>query len=265
MKPSTRFSSKIIKAGALLDDVKVLLLRWDETKSIEENLRLALTTNVFGKVSRSRVEDVLKVIRGRYCRDNGAVVPLHRLVKWGVSPEVIDRLLFYYAALADPLIYTFVADYLYPMHLRGEVRVTVEDALRFIQSAIREGKIQPPWSDYTRLRVARGLLSALRDFHVLEGAVQKRFAPVHLPLAVFVCVAFSLRQHVAGERVVDHKDWRLFLYRPVEVDRLFLEAQQHGYVRYEALGQIVRIDFPYKALTEVVDDLVARRSGDALG
>jgi hypothetical protein len=57
----------------------------------------------------------------------------------------------------------------------------------------------------------------------------------------------------------------LFFSDPSDVERLFQESQQHGYLRYEALGQIVRIDFPYKDLMEIVDDLVARWAGDALG
>lgn len=259
-----RFSTRIIKAGALLEDVKVLLLKWDERRSVDQNLLAARTANILGKASRSRVEDILQAIRARYFRSNGTAAHLHRLVKGGGRPEAVDRILYYHAALADPLLNSFVTDFLYEKHRRGEIRITVDDALQFIRSATQEGRIAPPWSEYTRLRVARGLLSTLRDFRILEGAVRKRFAPVSLPLPTFVYIAFHLRQQAAGIAILRHPDWRLFFCTPTDVDHLFIQAQQHGYVQYEALGEIVRIEFPYKNLAELIDDLLARRTGDAL-
>ena len=47
----------------------------------------------------------------------------------------------------------------------------------------------------TTRRVAQGLLAALRDFGVLQGAVKKRIAPAYLPVEAFAYVAFYLRQH----------------------------------------------------------------------
>src|SRR5262245_8352360 len=51
------YTSKIIKAGALLADTKTLLAHWDLTASVPENLRRIRHQNLFGKASRSRVED----------------------------------------------------------------------------------------------------------------------------------------------------------------------------------------------------------------
>ena len=59
------FSSRIIKAGALLPDTKTLLLHWDTAATAEDNLGRIRRENVFGKASRSRVEDILAVFRQR--------------------------------------------------------------------------------------------------------------------------------------------------------------------------------------------------------
>jgi hypothetical protein len=56
---SLLYQSKIIKAGALLADTKTLLAHWDETCSVSENLARFRRENIFGKASRSRVEDIL--------------------------------------------------------------------------------------------------------------------------------------------------------------------------------------------------------------
>jgi hypothetical protein len=62
-KKSLRFaapySSKIIKAGALIGDTKTLLSHWHVDGSVEENIHRLQRNNVFGKASRSRVEDII--------------------------------------------------------------------------------------------------------------------------------------------------------------------------------------------------------------
>ena len=60
------YTSKIIKAGALLADTKTLLSHWDVDATVPENLDRISRENVFGKASRSRVEDILAVFRQRY-------------------------------------------------------------------------------------------------------------------------------------------------------------------------------------------------------
>jgi Putative inner membrane protein (DUF1819) len=67
--PSIRYTSKIIKAGALLTDTKMLLLHWDLAASVSENLQRIQQENVFGKASRSRIEDIVTIFRQRYLTD----------------------------------------------------------------------------------------------------------------------------------------------------------------------------------------------------
>jgi hypothetical protein len=53
------YSSRIIKAGALLPDTKTLLLHWDTSVTVQANMARLRQENVFAKASRSRVEDIL--------------------------------------------------------------------------------------------------------------------------------------------------------------------------------------------------------------
>ena len=45
----SRYTSKIIKAGALLADTKTLLSHWDSTETVPANLERLQRENVFGK------------------------------------------------------------------------------------------------------------------------------------------------------------------------------------------------------------------------
>jgi Putative inner membrane protein (DUF1819) len=63
---SAIYSSKIIKAGALLPDTKTLLTNWNIAVPVRVNLDRLRRENIFGKSSRSRVEDVLTIFRQRF-------------------------------------------------------------------------------------------------------------------------------------------------------------------------------------------------------
>ena len=64
-KRDAPYSSRIIKAGALLSDTKTLLSHWDTASPVSDNLARIRLENVFGKASRSRVEDIVAIFRQR--------------------------------------------------------------------------------------------------------------------------------------------------------------------------------------------------------
>src|SRR6266566_5977121 len=89
---TTVYTSKIIKAGALLADTKTMLANWDETLSGAENLARFRRENIFGKASRSRIEDMLAIFRQRYLASQSVTKALITLVQGKLSNEVLDRI-----------------------------------------------------------------------------------------------------------------------------------------------------------------------------
>src|SRR6266567_1892543 len=104
---STRiYTSKIIKAGALLADTKTMLANWDEALSGAENLARFRRENIFGKASRSRIEDMLAIFRQRYLITSTSVTKaLVTLVQGGFPNEGLDLLLYFHASQADALLH----------------------------------------------------------------------------------------------------------------------------------------------------------------
>ena len=78
-----RYSAKIIKAGALLADTKTLLSHWDTEASVHENIKRIRNDNLFGKASRSRVDDIVAIFRQRYLCDEAVTKAL--VVRDGVQ------------------------------------------------------------------------------------------------------------------------------------------------------------------------------------
>ena len=80
-----------------------------------------------------------------------------------------------------------------------------------------------------------------------------------------ICESFAYLAFVlfamgnAGERLVTHPDWQLFLLTPSGVEHLFLEAHQRRFLRYAAAGRIHRIEFVAQTLEEMADVIVGRK------
>jgi hypothetical protein len=245
------YSSKIIKAGALLPDTKTLLLHWDLAAPVRDNLARLRQENVFGKASRSRVEDMLAVFRQRYLTDLAVLKALVVLVRRKLAAASLDRILYFHATQSDNLLHDVVAEWLYPMQTRGISDVEPDEVHRVLAGWVAEGKTTGEWREETTRRVAQGLLSTLRDFGVLCGAVHKRIAPAFIPVPVFAYVMFYLKQHEpSGAKLVEHRDWKLFFLTREGVERFLFEAHQQGLLEYHAARSVTRLTFPAKSLEE---------------
>jgi len=254
-----RYCSKIIKAGALLADTKTLLANWNEQADIHHNLARAQRENVFGKASRSRVEDILAIFRQRYLLDPDVLAGLVHLVKAGWASERVDRILYFLAAKSDGLLYDAVAEVVAPRAAAGYRDVATGDIQAWVLEKVGRGMTEGSWSGQTAERVAQGLLATLRDFGILEGAVKKRIAPVFLPTPALAFIAFLVYKEVgSGDCLIHSPDWRLFLLPEHGVERFLLEAHRERLLDYQAAGRVIRLDFPAASVGGYAHALVER-------
>ncbi len=252
----SRYTSKILKTTAQLDDTKTLLAFWDENASIEENFARIQGQNVFGKSSRSRIADELRIFRQRYFFDADVAAALSYLVKNNVANGMLHPILFYFSAKNDNLLYDITTEILRSYAMRGQKSISVGEIKRELQGFVDEGKTATKWSESTIIKVARHLLTTLRDFGILEGGVNKKIAPFYLPNQAFAFIALYLyHEGNPGVKLVNHPDWGLFFLNPRSVERFFLECHQEGLLNYHGAGSIIRIDFPTTSLKEYADVL----------
>lgn len=253
------YTSKIIKAGALLTDTKTLLLHWDETLSVQENLSRMRNENIFGKASRSRIEDILTIFRQRYLTSEAVTLSLVHLVRGNFPREGLDRILYFFATQSDALLHDIVVQVFSQFRAQGKIDVTVNDIQLVIIDWIATGKIPTSWSEETILRAAREVLSTLRDFGMLQGAAHKRLAPIYLPVEAFAYLAFYLHQRQpSGERLLNDPEWQLFFLSHEAVERFFMEAHQHRLLEYHAAGSVIRITFPQASIEDYAYALTQR-------
>lgn len=259
LRSSAPYSSKIIKAGALIGDTKTLLSHWDASAAVAENIDRIQRDNVFGKASRSRVEDILAIFRQRYLAEKSVTKALVSLVRGKFPAAALERILYFHSARADQLLHDAVTDILVPMHERGLVDINVQKFQRSLAKWVAEGKTTGHWSEPTIIRIAQGLLSALRDFGVLQGAVNKRISPSFLPTESFAYIVFYLKQHQpSGAKLLELPDWKLFFLSREGVERFLFEAHQRELLEYHVAGSVTRLTFPANTLEEYANVLAQR-------
>jgi hypothetical protein len=95
---NVKYSSRIIKAGALVADTKTFLSHWDIKSSIQANVDRIRRENIFGKASHSRVADVLAIFRQRYLLEEDVTRALVALVKSHFPAASLDRILYFHSA-----------------------------------------------------------------------------------------------------------------------------------------------------------------------
>jgi hypothetical protein len=253
------YTSRIIKASALIADTKVLLAEWDPGLPVAENLKRARQLNIFGKASRGRVDDILAIFRQRYFDDPDIGATLTYLVQGGANAQWVDPLLYFFAAQNDRTLRDAVIEALYPRQLAGYSDVPTDYVVRVIRQWVAEGKTATEWQEETIHRVAQGVQATLRDFGVLKGAVRKEIAPIYLPDPSFALIAFWLDQRLhSGNLVLNSDDWKLFFLPVAGVERFFIEAHQEHMLTYNAAGSIVRLDFPAASLADYASFMIDR-------
>ena len=258
-RDSAPYSSKIIKAGALLADTKTLLLHWDTSAFVQQNLTRFRNENLFGKASRSRIEDVLAILRQRYLLELDVIRALVVLVQRSMPAACLDRILFFHSARSDVLLRDIVSKLLAPQNAEGITTINVNEVCKALADWVAGGKTKGQWSEPTIRRIAQGLLSTLRDFGVLEGAVNKRIAPALLPVEAFAYVMFYLKQQQpSGAKLIELPDWKLFFLPREGVERFLFEAHQKHLLEYHSAGTVSRLTFPASTLEEYANVLAER-------
>jgi hypothetical protein len=242
-----------------LNEMRLLARSWHGDMSAEQR---AASRSILGKKTLARSRDTFtRSFVPRFV--HGDPPQAWRIVRCledkNTDPEILRPVYYWITARSDRLLYDYVTQELtYAGRLDDRI-VRIEETIGWIRRQLQ--RIHQDWSPTVTVKVARGLLAALRDFRILEGARRKRLAPAHLPMESFCYVAFCLyKLGVGGESLVNHTDWRLFLLTPTLVESLFLNAHQHNFLEYYSAGRVYRIDFPTTTHEGYADVLFGRKS-----
>ncbi len=235
-----------------MDDMRRLVAVWSDDMSSGDPVQTVM--RVLGKPSLARARDTYtRVFRPRFmCGSPPEAWKLARVLEdAGADAETIKAFYYWITARSEKLLYDYVIDELMPSSRAGKRRITVDDGVNWLGRLVRS--LGKEWSPTVMRKVMRAVFAALRDFGVMQGAAAKTIAPRHCPPEAFAIIAFCLHNLGSdGRALVQHSDWRLFLFDEHDVERSLLECHQRGWLGYQAAGAICRIDFPTASFKEYV-------------
>src|SRR4029453_17806064 len=113
---------------------------------VQDKMQRIRRENVFGKGSRSRVEDVLAIFRQRFLTDAAVTRALVVLVREKLPAAALDRILYFHAAVASRLLQDLVTEVLVPLQSRGISDIDVTEIQKPLKQWVDEGKTSGPWS-----------------------------------------------------------------------------------------------------------------------
>ena len=263
MSPDAPYTTRLQKGGALLDEMRQLMLHWSGGSGEAQRI---LTENPLALPTRARARDVIvRTFVPRFVKGDWPYLwrPLAVFERNGASLEQVRPIHYLAAARSEPLVLDFVCDFLWPRYSSGRLvgGITSRDAAEFINSQPADRFGGSRWTDTVTIKVARGLLAALRDFGVLEGRQRKTVHPAFLPVGSFAFIACMLYQSFgSGDKLLHAHDWRLYLLLPESVERLFFEAHQRKLLTYRAAGSVVQVEFPADSLEEYAHVILQRQA-----
>ena len=248
---TAQHTGNIQKGGALLQDARRLVEAWDLGETTESNVERIVAQNVLGKSTRRRTEDLMRRSFGPRLIAPGRQV-ISALRELLADQTAFTEAVYYETSRDETLLAAFAEGPLFDWYRAGRSAVTIDDTTAWIAELSARGAMQPT-TQTVRTKVARGLLAALRDFGVLEGATNKRFAHPHLSLRGFTYVAFRLHEQGASSTaIVSSPVWRRWLLDRARVDDLLYQAARAGVLDYGAAGSAVRIDWRVSGIEEAV-------------
>lgn len=240
---NARNSSKgalVIEAGNLVGGLRSGL-------SVADLRRRALDGALLPQRSRRTRELIWRALRQRYIagQPEWVLADLQSAYDKGVHSREFLSLLYLHYALRDPLMFDFVTRVVWERWRERRRDVSRADALALLDQA---GETQPHarrWTESTRLKLAGNVLSALRDFGLLNGRQKKTVVRPVLPLTTAEhIVRLLIEAGARGAEVVRHPVWRLFLLREEDVADLLHRLAQERKIRFERAGDTVVLQPP---------------------
>lgn len=252
-------SSFTVIKGALILETYEVLARWELALDKRANLDRLRNENFVGAPSANWLRDVAKVLNRRL-DPSGRDRPLTVLAKGGFPVDEWKPILLWHITRDEFLFRDFLVTWLFDAYERGVYRIHPADLHEYLMTiGKRGGQTEHAWTSSTLGRVATGLLKMAADFELLTGGVAKEFAHYHLSQRSFSYLIRAVLQHEAGsgQRMLESKEWRMFLMREEDVSNELLRLHQYHALGFERAGSLVQLTLAVESPLGFAEELVA--------
>lgn len=241
------YSTRNTAKGALVTETGQVVAALARGMTVDQVRDAVLSGSILAQRSVNSRKGIWDRIHYRYLthRIDWVISSLIGAVEDGAhGPEFVSLLYLHYA-LRDRLTYDFVTEVLWNSGYHTRPLVSRNAVLDFLDHKRPNHPEIERWTESSRIKLAGNMLSALRDFGVLEGIQKKFLVRPALPLST---VAHLLRIVVAegnrGRQVLENSTWRLFLLSEQQVAATLANLAREGEIHFEKVGTTVVLQTP---------------------
>ncbi|QDV62031.1 BrxA family protein [Crateriforma conspicua] len=253
----SELSSNLAIRGPFIEETYRTFSNWELKESTSQNFKRIAETNSIGASSQSWLTKFLQVLKRRYDL-TGPDKRLIELVQQGWHLEDWRPAQLWHMSRHDELLRTFITEWLFEKHQAGIVIITADPVVEYLHGVVRAklGSVDA-WKENTYRRVANGLLKIAVEFHLMRGRTNKEFESYRLSERSFIYLLHSLMEREQNTRkVVEAKDWRLFMMKSNEVEEELLRLHQYGRLHFERAGSLLELTLPCEDTNEYVRSAV---------
>jgi hypothetical protein len=262
MEKHGNFTANFQAGLGVVPETKLLLELYEPGVSIPQLRLKALESGLFPKLSARRLRNlVAECFAPRYMVDYGLPARCLKILLPILDSRELLQFLWLYTARSQEIFTSFILNVYWARYAEGQLNLGNDDAQRFIQRALDDGRMGSRWTDKTIRRVASYLTGASADFGFLEGGSKRtrKILPVHILPRMVVFLAYDLHLRGMGDNaVISHPDWALFgLSRDETLDEL-KRVSLDGHFIIQAAGEAVRIAWKYSSMEEACHGIAGR-------
>ncbi len=240
---SARNSSK----GALLEESARIFRLISTDESLDTVREQVFRGPILTQRSFHNRKRIWTTISHRYLLKNEQWLEslLSQKCQLGAHSAEFTSLLYVLYALRDRLTFDFVTEVLWLKDHRTRPAISRNDILDLLAAAVPDQPQIDRWSEATRMKLAGSVLTALRDFGVLEGKQKKFLVQPPLPLATAeIILRILIREGFRGRQILENHTWRLFFLKEADVAQVLSKLALEGIIRFEKAGSTVVLEMP---------------------
>jgi len=241
------YSARNTSKGALVFEAGQIFGALAGGRTVIETRDDVLAGRLLSQRSRNTRKSIWTRLHYRYLthRTDWIITAFVEALDVGVQSRRFLTLLYLHYALRDRLTHDFVTEVLWHKGYHSRPRVSRNDVLDLLDRKAENHPEIRRWSETSRVKLAGSVLTALRDFGVLEG-IQKKF--LVRPTLPILTAKHLLRILIAegnrGREVLENPTWRLFMLTEQEVAKTLAELAQESDVHFEKVGTTVVLQTP---------------------
>ena len=259
MAESLPYTTQLQAGLGLVSETKALLELWSPGVSPQQLLQAALGSGRFPTVTARRLRNIIvECFAPRYLVSDARPARHLKQISGAVSSADLVQLMLLFTARANPILSDFIIDVYWTKYAGGHSEISNEDARRFVERSIHDGKAAKVWSKETVRRVSGYLSGCCADYGLLERGqkVVRRILPFRLASSVAAYLAYDLHFAGAGDNaLLTHRDWQLFGLSREDVLEELKALARKGHLIIQAAGEVVRISWKHSSMEALCDVL----------